>query len=61
MRAQKDESCMVGSQGSEHHGAHRHKLTLNLHRVTTTNLRVWSLPRISSLHKMSSWWKRGLH
>jgi len=29
--------------------------TLNLHLVTTTNLSVWSLPRISSLHNMSSW------
>ena len=28
---------------------------MNLHLVTTTNLSVWSLPRISSLHKMSSW------
>lgn len=27
---------------------------MNLHLVTTTNLSVWSLPRISSLHKMSS-------
>lgn len=33
-------------------------LTLNLHLVTTTNLSVWSLPRISSLHKMSSWWEK---
>lgn len=34
------------------------RLTLNLHLVTTTNLSVWSLPRISSLHKMSSWRKK---
>ena len=32
--------------------------TLNLHRVTTTNLSVWSFPRISSLHKISSWRER---
>lgn len=31
---------------------------MNLHLVTTTNLSVWSLPRISSLHKMSSWWEK---
>lgn len=30
-------------------------ITLNLHLVTTTNFKVWSLPKISSLHKMSSW------
>lgn len=29
-------------------------LTLNLHLVTTTNFNVWSFPKISSLHKMSS-------
>lgn len=28
--------------------------TLNLHLVTTTNFKVWSFPRISSLHKISS-------
>lgn len=33
--------------------------TLNLHLVTTTNLSVWSLPRISSLHNMSSWQNKG--
>lgn len=30
------------------------RLTLNLHLVTTTNFKVWSFPKISSLHKMSS-------
>lgn len=30
------------------------ELTLNLHLVTTTNFKVWSFPKISSLHKMSS-------
>lgn len=27
----------------------------NRHRVTYTNFNVWSLPKISSLHKMSTW------
>ena len=30
------------------------RVTLNLHLVTTTNFKVWSFPKISSLHKMSS-------
>lgn len=30
------------------------RVTLNLHLVTTTNFNVWSFPKISSLHKMSS-------
>ena len=29
-------------------------ITLNLHLVTTTNFKVWSFPKISSLHKISS-------
>ena len=29
--------------------------TLNLHRVTQINLSVWSLPRISSLQRISTW------
>lgn len=33
------------------------RLTLNLHLVTTTNFKVWSFPKISSLHKMSSYGK----
>lgn len=37
---------------------HQTWLTLNLHLVTTTNFKVWSFPKISSLHKMSSYGRK---
>lgn len=42
------------SHNSTHTNKQNGRLTLNLHLVTTTNFKVWSFPKISSLHKMSS-------